>query len=145
MVIAVHVDDCTIAASSTRLVEDFKAGLCRHVEVTDLGALHWMLGIEIRRDWEAGTVHLSQRAYLDSILRHYHLADLKPLSMPMDTSTQLTTEQAPTSAAEHAIMCDVLYRKAIGALNWAALATRPDIAFAVATVARFAAKPSPAH
>src|SRR5712692_2931601 len=51
MVIAVHVNDCMIAASSTRLIEDFRAGLCRHVEVTDLGALHWMLGIEIRRDW----------------------------------------------------------------------------------------------
>src|SRR5713226_2593598 len=144
-VIVVHVDDCMITTSSTRLVEDFKAGLCRHVEVTDLGALHWMLGIEIRRDWEAGTVHLLQRAYLDSILRRYHLADLKPLSTPMDTSSRLTTEQAPASAAEHAIMHDVPYREAVGALNWAALATRPDIAFAVTTVARFAANPSPAH
>src|SRR5258707_633489 len=38
MVVTVHVNDCTITASSTCLVEDFKAGLCRHVEVTDLGA-----------------------------------------------------------------------------------------------------------
>ena len=42
-------------------------------------------------------------------------------------------------------MRDVPYREAVGALNWAALATRPDIAFAVATVARFAANPGPAH
>ena len=33
----------------------------------------------------------------------------------------------------------------VGALNWAALATRPDIAFAVATVARFASNPGIAH
>src|SRR5258708_11604868 len=71
--------------------------------------------------------------------------DLKPLSMPMDTSTQLTTEQAPASAAEHTIMCDVPYCEAVGTLNWAALTTCPDIAFAVATVAQFAANPSPAH
>ena len=63
----------------------------------------------------------------------------------MDTSIRLTIEQAPTSAAEHAVMHHVPYREAIGALNWAALATRPDIAFAVATVARFAANPGPTH
>jgi len=50
IVVAVHVDDCTIAASTARLVEDLKAGLSRHIEVTDLGELHWMLGIQIRRD-----------------------------------------------------------------------------------------------
>ena len=55
--------------------------------------------------------------------------------MPMDTSTQLTTEQAPASAAEHAIMRDMLYHKAVSALNWAALATHPNIAFAVVTIA----------
>jgi len=42
-------------------------------------------------------------------------------------------------------MRDVPYREAVGALNWATLATRPDIAFAVATVARFAVNPGPAH
>jgi hypothetical protein len=59
IVVAVHVDDCTIAASTTHLVEDFKAGLSRHVEVTDLGGLHWMLGIQVQRDQEARTIHLS--------------------------------------------------------------------------------------
>ena len=39
-IVAVHVDDCTIAASNARLVEQLKAGLCEHVEVTDLGELH---------------------------------------------------------------------------------------------------------
>ena len=60
IVIAVHVDDCTITASSTSAVEALKVGLRKHVEVTDLGELHWMLGIEVRRDRAGGTVHLSQ-------------------------------------------------------------------------------------
>ena len=47
-VVAVHVDDCTITASNLRLIEEFKAGLRKHIEVTDLGELHWMLGVEIR-------------------------------------------------------------------------------------------------
>jgi hypothetical protein len=46
---------------------------------------------------------------------------------------------------EHVIMCDKPYRKAVSALNWAALTTRADIAFAVATIARFASNPGIPH
>jgi hypothetical protein len=145
VVIAVHVDDCTIAASEQRLVNDFKERLGKHVEVTDLGELHWMLGIEVKRDREAGTIHLSQSSYIDSILRRFNFTDLKPLSMPMDVQARLTLEQAPSTAAEFAAMRNIPYREAVGALNWAALATRPDISFAVSTVARFASNPGPAH
>lgn len=144
-IVVVHVDDCTIVANTIRLIEDLKAGLSKHFEVTDLGELHWMLGIEVKRDRPGRLVHLSQRAYIDAILRRYNLADLKPLSTPMDHQVRLSSDQAPASAAECAMMRDVPYREAVGALNWAALATRPDIAFAVATVARFAANPGPAH
>jgi len=42
-------------------------------------------------------------------------------------------------------MRDVPYREAVGTLNWATLAMHPDIVFAVATVAHFAANPGPAH
>ena len=126
--IAVHVDDCTIAASSATAIDAFKAGLRKHVEVTDLGELHWMLGIEVKRDRAGGTIHLSQRSYIDSILRRFGFEDTKPVSTPFDTQVRLTLEQAPADAAEFAVMRDVPYREAVGALNWAALATRPDIA-----------------
>jgi hypothetical protein len=42
-------------------------------------------------------------------------------------------------------MRDMPYHEAISTLNWAALATRPDIAYAVAMVARFGTNPGPAH
>ena len=144
-IVVVHVDDCTIVANTICLINELKAGLSKHFEVTDLGELHWMLGIEVKRDRPGRLVHLSQCAYIDAILRRYNLADLKPLSTPMDNQVHLSSDQAPASTAECAMMRDMPYCEAVGALNWAALATRPDIAFAVATVARFAANPGPAH
>jgi hypothetical protein len=47
-------------------------------------------------------------------------------------------------------MCNIPYREAVDALNWAALAatcgvTYPYIVFAVATVAHFASNPGPVH
>ena len=63
----------------------------------------------------------------------------------MDIQVCLTSKQSPKDTAKFAIMHDVPYRKAVGALNWAALATCPNIAFTVAMVACFAANPGPAH
>jgi len=129
------MDDCSIIATALCLIEKLKAGLREHFEVTDLGELHWMLSIKIKCDHPGQVVHLLQCLYIDVILCRYNLADLKPLSTPMDHQVRLSSEQVPTSVAECAMMRDVPYHKAVGALNWAALATHPDIAFAVATVA----------
>ena len=108
IITAVHVNNCTIAATCLCLIEELKAGLCQHIEVMDLGELHWMLSIEIRHDHEAGTIHLLQHTCIDLILHHYHFTDLKPLSMPMDVQVHLS-EQAPASAAECVSMCDIPY------------------------------------
>src|SRR6266851_1503262 len=123
IVVTVHVDNCTIAASTAHLVEDLKAGLSRHVKVTDLSKLHWMLGIQIRPDREACTISISQHAYINSILCHHHFLDCKPLSTPMNTQVHLTSKQAPSTPAKFTAMHDVPYRKAVGVLNWAVLAT----------------------
>ena len=67
------------------------------------------------------------------------------MSMPMDTSIQLTTAQSPSTTTDFAQMCDIPYREAVGSLMYAALGTRPNITFAVQTVSRFSIKPGPAH
>jgi hypothetical protein len=145
IIVLVHVDDCTVTASSMALIIDFKLRITEHVEITDLGELHWLLGIEIRRDRQRRTIHLSQRSYLESILRRYGFQDLKPVSIPMDTNIRLTTAQSPSTTADFALMRDIPYREAVGSLMYAALGTRPDIAFAVQTISRFSSKPGPAH
>ena len=55
------------------------------------------------------------------------------------------SEQAPSTTAEFAAMRNMLYREAVGTLNWAALTMCPDIAYAIATVARFSTNPGPTH
>ena len=60
IVIAMHINDCMIAASTCALINEFKAHLRDHVEIMDLSELHWLLGIEILRDRQARLVHLSQ-------------------------------------------------------------------------------------
>ena len=49
IVVLVHIDDCTIVGKSQALVERFKAEIQKHADITDMGELHWILGIEVCR------------------------------------------------------------------------------------------------
>ena len=66
-IVAVHVDDCTMTATTIRLIQDLKEGLRQHVEVTDLGELHWMLGLEIQCD----RIHQQNTSSLDETCQNW--------------------------------------------------------------------------
>ena len=68
IVLACHVDDCTITGNSQDLIQSYKDELKNKYSLTDLGAVNWLLGIKITRDLEARTISLSQESYIDSIL-----------------------------------------------------------------------------
>jgi hypothetical protein len=144
-VVVVHVDDCTIAASSMELIMRLKDRIRTFVEVTDLGELHWLLGIEVTRNCDNHTLSLSQKAYLDSIIRRFNFEELKPVSNPMEPSTKLHSGQSPSTSAEYATMHHVPYCEAVGSLMYASLGTRPDISYAVTTVSHFSSNPGQAH
>src|ERR1700678_874686 len=88
---------------------------------------------------------LSQRSYIDSILRRYGFDDAKPVSTPMDVNIRLTSAQSPSTTEEFAKMRNIPYHEAVGSLMYASLGTHLDITFAVQTVSRFSSKPGIAH
>ena len=47
VIIVVHIDDCTITTSALSLVDELKTQIRKHVKITDLGELHWLLGIKV--------------------------------------------------------------------------------------------------
>jgi hypothetical protein len=145
IIVLVHVDNCTITATTIKLIEHFKQEIAKHVKITNLGELHWSLEIEIKHNREKHTIHLSQHSYIDSILCRYNLQDLKPVSISMETSIHLSTSQSPATTAEFAQMCNVPYHKAVGSLMYTSLGTCPDISFAVQMVSHFSMKPGLIH
>ena len=110
-----------------------------------MGELHWLLGIEVKRDQETCTILLSQRSYIDSIVCHFGFEDLKPITTPMDPDVKLSTAQNPSTSAQYAAMRNIPYREAVGMLVYAMLGTRPDISYAVTTVSKFSSNPGMAH
>jgi hypothetical protein len=144
-IIFVHVDDMSLVASSQDVMDSLKSKLTSRLEIVDSGAIHWLLGIEIRRNITTRTIHLSQRAYLEAIIARYGFADTKPRAVPMDPHLHLSREQCPTTVEDFAKMKDKPYREALGALMYAAVATRPDLAFAIGQLARYQDSPGIVH
>lgn len=49
-IILVHVDDCTLVSTALKLIKWVKEQVKEFVEIMDLGEIHWLLGIELKRD-----------------------------------------------------------------------------------------------
>ena len=109
LVLASHVDDCTVTGSSPELIRSFKAEIRLHYKITDLGPISWLLGMKVARDRAACTISLSQQTYIEAILTKYNLANCKPASVPMDPGLKLLREQSPQSAEEIGHMKSVPY------------------------------------
>jgi hypothetical protein len=145
MVIMVSVDDMAVTSRHLRHIERFKSQLRERFEITDLGELSWLLGLKVERDRRVRTITLSQGAYVETVLQRFHMQEAKPEYVPMKPSTILSTDQSPSTHAELEEMKDVPYQRAIGSLMYAAVSTRPDIAFSVAILSQFMRNPGRAH
>ena len=145
LIFAVHVDDCAVTGNSQDLINKFMEEMNGKYKLTDTGPASWLLGIKINRDFANKTLSLSQHAYIDAIITKYNFNDLKPLATPMDPATPLSKSQSPTKLEDVSKMKNVPYREAVGSLMYAAMGTRPDIAFATSTVAQFCENPGWMH
>ena len=63
----------------------------------------------------------------------------------MDPAVPLSTSQSPSKLEDIARMRNIPYREAVGSLMYAAMGTRPDIAFTISTVAQFSENPGWVH
>jgi hypothetical protein len=145
LILAVHVDDCILTGSSSELITLYKQKLNDCYALTDLGPVHWLLGIKITRDRVAHTISLSQASFIDTVLSRFSMTDAKPYGSPMIPGIIYSQKDSPSSPDEAACMPRTPYCKAIGSLMYLAVATHPDIAFAVLILSHFLNNPGDAH
>jgi hypothetical protein len=130
--VTVWVDDLLILSTSRKEAEKTKIEIEGLFETKDLGEPRKIIGIEIARDRDAGTITLSQRHYIETLLAKYGLTDAKPLATPMDPN--VTLRKVPADAPPAPADLRGQYQSMIGGLMYAAICTRPDIAYAVTTL-----------
>jgi hypothetical protein len=107
----------------------------------DLGELKYCLGLEVKRG--KGYMHIRQEQYITQMMKQFGMEDSKPLGTPQDVSQKLTKQEEGKKMTRD--MQDIPYRNAVGALIYAAVATRLDIANAVGNVSKYLENPSRIH
>ncbi|KAE8252610.1 hypothetical protein A4X06_0g2063 [Tilletia controversa] len=130
-----YVDDILIADASMDVIDEIKAALKARWRMSDLGEAKWILGISIVRT-EQGA-HLSQSAYIDSLVHRFPVGHSRPVLTPMDPSYRPMDPSSPPANRE-------VFQSLVGSLMWAGVGTRGDIAFHVGVLGRCNAQPTEA-
>jgi hypothetical protein len=66
----------------------------------DLGEASFVLGIEIHRDRRKGVLGLSQKAYLEKVLKKYNMDASKPTPAPIVKGDRFGKIQSPKNQYE---------------------------------------------
>ena len=130
-----YVDDGLVLSHSTTAIEQFLCQIKQKFEVKISDPTNFV-GIEIQQEHD-GSLVLTQKAYIASILKRFCMEECKQSSVPMQPNTNL--ELAKVADEKYP------YRELIGSLIFLARTTRIDIAFATSRMAQFCNNYSEQH
>lgn len=135
-----YVDDIVFACRKNQVdeVRELAEALRKRYKLTGGDSLQWFLGMEVIRDRQRRLIWLSQASYIDKIANLAETERCTPLT-PMTKEELLPSIKSAAPPRLHA------YQRKIGSLLYAAVITRPDIAFAVSRLSRFLANPDEKH
>ena len=139
------MDDILLASSDISLLLETKKFLSSKFDMKDLGEASFVLGIEIHRDREKGVLGLSQKTYIEKILKKYNMHKCSASPAPIVKGDRYGDFQCPKNEYELNQMRSVPYASAVGSLQYAQVCTRPDLAFVTGLLGRFQSNPGVEH
>eukprot|EP00253_Pinus_taeda_P006635 PITA_06635 len=117
-------------------IASIKKELGKSFEMTDLGYVHYCLGIKVTEHLKS--IFLSQKKYIGDLLNRFGMKECNPLTTPMEKNLKLTSIEG--KEFEDATK----YRQFVGSLNYITT-TRPNISFAIGILSRFMQNPCEGH
>lgn len=127
--LACYVDDGLIFTKNVELKMKLIKVLEKHFTMTLLDGTKFV-GVQIERTKDQVFIH--QKKYCNDVLKRFGMENCNPISSPMDSYEKM--EKASVCAHEYP------YRELIGALNFLAIVSRPDISLAVSVLSQHLTK-----
>lgn len=143
-IILVYVDDLLIASADLSNIENIKIKLKQNFKMKDLGNVRDVLGMRVERKGDVGNIKLTQRLYIENVLKRFGMKDCNPTGTPLESNVnEIVRENEPKT--NEIMRISEPYRELVGCLMYLANASRPDIAFAANLLSRFNNNPSEIH
>jgi hypothetical protein len=136
IILVLYFDYLILTGSDSKLLNHVKIILRKKFEMTDLGFLHYFLGLQVLQTNEG--IFLSHSKYACDLLRRFHMDDCKPTPSPFQSRVNLSA--TCTSHEVDATLCHQL----VGSLLYLTH-TCPDLSFVVGVVARYMKTPHESH
>ena len=143
--LVLYVDDILLASNDKNMLHETKNFLSTHFDMKDLGEASYVLGIEIHRDRDRGVLGLSQKAYIEKMLKRYNMHNCSTQSVPVQKGDKLDESQCPKNEFEKKRMENIPYASVLGSLMYAQVCTRPDLAFVTGALSRYQSNPGWSH
>ena len=140
IIIAVYVDDFTLASNDLTLLEQEKNLFAEKFDMVDQGEINYILGMRICRDRQAGVLRIDQSAYLRNVLKRFGMYQCRPNSTPMKTDKSFVR----LSPDEKSIDLKN-YQATIDLLTYASIGTRPELSYSVRVLSQFMPNPDQEH
>jgi Reverse transcriptase (RNA-dependent DNA polymerase) len=138
VIIAVYVDDLTIAAMTLKGLDFAKKSISSVFQIKDEGEVKKVIGIEFEKLDNGYILH--QREYLNQVLSRYGLNGANRVLIPMDQGCKLYPKAESEPASD-----STQYRSQVGAILFAATCTRPDLCVSTNMCARYVENPGQRH
>ncbi|CAI7868425.1 unnamed protein product [Closterium sp. NIES-53] len=135
----VYVDDILLFSESSAMIEHVEEMLEMQFKCSKMGDVKYYLGMHVERDLDKGVLKLHQRKYCEGLAEKYGLQDGgKPATpLPSGFTMEPCADEEVVGESDRK-----LFHSMVGALNYAANHTRPDIAFATSRLASVVLRPS---
>ncbi|CAI7789206.1 unnamed protein product [Closterium sp. NIES-54] len=139
LMLMVYVDNILLFSESFAMIERLEEMLEMQFKCLKMGDVRFYLGMHVERDLDKGVLRLHHRKYCEGLAEKYGLQDGgKPATpLPSGLSVEPYVDEEVVGGSD-----SNLFHSMVGALNYAANHTRPDIAFVTSRLASVVSRPS---
>ncbi|KAL0414443.1 UNVERIFIED_CONTAM: Retrovirus-related Pol polyprotein from transposon RE1 [Sesamum radiatum] len=90
LIVSLYVDDLIYTGNNEKMIHDFKEDMMKTFKMSDLGLMHFFLGIEINQEKEG--IFICQKKYTETLLKKFKMESCKTVTTPLVTGEKYKKE-----------------------------------------------------